>query len=58
MSAIPPKEIRRPSFCPNCGQSLFVVRHVMSNMFEIYCSKCEYGAVVMSDDRVKLPSAS
>ncbi len=50
------KSIRRPSHCPNCGKAVEVVRHVMSNMFELHCSECDYGAVIMSDDRVSLPS--
>ena len=50
------KKIEPPKFCPNCGASVTVVRHITGTMYEVMCQSCDQPAVISVNDSVKLPS--
>lgn len=43
-----------PRFCPLCGAGVEVVRHVVSNVFEMMCERCGFPNVVMVNDCEKV----
>jgi hypothetical protein len=46
------KSVVAPAFCPLCGSSVEVVRHVTNNLFEMMCERCKLPCVVLSNDSV------
>lgn len=47
-------KIYRPAFCPTCGAPVETVRHVIRNIFEMMCDRCQLMNVVATNDHVKI----
>lgn len=48
--------IKPPEYCPGCGSRVEVVRHIVSNMFELMCEACGEPCIVMVNDFIKIES--